>query len=221
VLAAAFAYYTNQFTGNRHGARMQPEKITAEIEQWGANALVMNAGGIYSWYHSEVPFHNINEYLPKDYDLLEAIVAACHKHGIRVFGRFDFSKAVDWTWQHHPEWFARNPDATPRIYGKERPGTWSLLMGTCVNGGYWNEEVDVPVRQEALKKYDLDGIQDPFALLNPRLSISEIIAEPILVRKTIKNRTEIMEKVLDLMDIVGLSKRYANTYPHEMDGGRR
>ncbi len=63
--------------------------------------------------------------------------------------------------------------------------------------------------------------QDPFTSLNPRLSIQDIIAEPILVQKTIRNKKDIKNKVLELMDTVGLSSRYVNTYPHELDGGRR
>lgn len=63
--------------------------------------------------------------------------------------------------------------------------------------------------------------QDPFASLNPRMTVSEIIAEPIKVCKTIKNNSEILEKVFDLMNIVGLAERFVNTYPHELDGGRR
>jgi peptide/nickel transport system ATP-binding protein len=63
--------------------------------------------------------------------------------------------------------------------------------------------------------------QDPFTSLNPRLSIQDIIEEPILVRKTIRSKKEIREKVLELMEVVGLSHRYVNSYPHELDGGRR
>jgi peptide/nickel transport system ATP-binding protein len=63
--------------------------------------------------------------------------------------------------------------------------------------------------------------QDPFTSLNPRLSIRDLIAEPIIVRKMFKSKNEIKERVLELMNIVGLSERYMNTYPHELDGGRR
>lgn len=63
--------------------------------------------------------------------------------------------------------------------------------------------------------------QDPFSSLNPRLSIRDLIAEPIHVRKTITDKAEIKDKVLELMDLVGLSERYVNAYPHELDGGRR
>lgn len=63
--------------------------------------------------------------------------------------------------------------------------------------------------------------QDPFSSLNPRLSIRDLIAEPIHVQKTITDKTEIKDKVLELMELVGLSERYVNAYPHELDGGRR
>lgn len=63
--------------------------------------------------------------------------------------------------------------------------------------------------------------QDPYASLNPRMSISDIIAEPIRVCKTITNKADLEKKVLQLMDEVGLARRFVNTYPHELDGGRR
>lgn len=63
--------------------------------------------------------------------------------------------------------------------------------------------------------------QDPYSSLNPRLPIRDIVAEPIIVRKSIKNKNLIKDKVSELLDLVGLSNRYLNTYPHELDGGRR
>ncbi len=63
--------------------------------------------------------------------------------------------------------------------------------------------------------------QDPYASLNPRMTVSEIIAEPIRVCRTITGNDAIMDKVDELMQIVGLADRFVNTYPHELDGGRR
>ncbi len=63
--------------------------------------------------------------------------------------------------------------------------------------------------------------QDPYASLNPRMSVSEIIADPIRVCKKVKSRKELEEQVFGLMDTVGLASRYVNAYPHELDGGRR
>lgn len=63
--------------------------------------------------------------------------------------------------------------------------------------------------------------QDPFASLNPRMSVSEIIAEPLIIHKKCKTKAELDEKVRELMETVGLSERLYNAYPHELDGGRR
>lgn len=63
--------------------------------------------------------------------------------------------------------------------------------------------------------------QDPFASLNPRMTASEIIGEPLLIHNKVKNKRELTERVAELMELVGLSPRLVNTYPHELDGGRR
>ena len=63
--------------------------------------------------------------------------------------------------------------------------------------------------------------QDPFTSLNPRLSIGDIIAEPMKVLKLASSKHEMQEKVKEIMDLCGLPERYYNTYPHELDGGRR
>ena len=62
--------------------------------------------------------------------------------------------------------------------------------------------------------------QDPFASLNPRMTVEEIIAEPLFIYK-VGSKQEIYAKIKKLMDTVGISERIANAYPHELDGGRR
>ena len=63
--------------------------------------------------------------------------------------------------------------------------------------------------------------QDPMSSLNPRMSVKEQIEEPLLIYKRYPDRAEREKKVLELMDTVGLARRYAEMYPHELDGGRR
>ncbi|MCC5909456.1 MAG: ATP-binding cassette domain-containing protein [Clostridiaceae bacterium] len=63
--------------------------------------------------------------------------------------------------------------------------------------------------------------QDPFASLNPRMSVAEIIAEPLEVNKVFKSKKDLDARVKELMDTVGLADRLMNIYPHELDGGRR
>lgn len=62
--------------------------------------------------------------------------------------------------------------------------------------------------------------QDPFSSLDPKLTVYSLIEEPLLIHNVYKNKNERREKVLELMDIVGLDRHYINTYPHELDGGR-
>lgn len=63
--------------------------------------------------------------------------------------------------------------------------------------------------------------QDPFSSLNPRMSVSETIAEPLKIHGLYKSKAEISSRVSELMETVGLAERLANAYPHELDGGRR
>ena len=63
--------------------------------------------------------------------------------------------------------------------------------------------------------------QDPYASLDPRMSVSQLIAEPIQTYHLAKNKKELDEMVFQLMEEVGLAKRLANSYPLELDGGRR
>ena len=62
--------------------------------------------------------------------------------------------------------------------------------------------------------------QDPFASLNPRMNISDIISEPYRVFN-LYSAAERQEKVAEIMSLVGLSPKLVNSYPHELDGGRR
>ena len=63
--------------------------------------------------------------------------------------------------------------------------------------------------------------QDPFSSLDPRMSVYQIISEPLIVNKACKSKQEQFDRVKELMDTVGLADRFINAYPHEMDGGRR
>ena len=65
--------------------------------------------------------------------------------------------------------------------------------------------------------------QDPYSSLNPRMTVSEAISEPFFIHKIYgrKQKDEVNQRVHEIMDLVGLSRRLINTYPHELDGGRR
>ena len=63
--------------------------------------------------------------------------------------------------------------------------------------------------------------QDPYSSLNPRMTVSDIIAEPMDIHKVCKNSAERRERVLELMSQVGLNSEHASRYAHEFSGGQR
>lgn len=63
--------------------------------------------------------------------------------------------------------------------------------------------------------------QDPYSSLDPRKTVSQLIAEPIIANKLMKTKSDVDLRVAELMSTVGLAPRLFNTYPHELDGGRR
>ena len=63
--------------------------------------------------------------------------------------------------------------------------------------------------------------QDPYASLDPRMSVLQLIEEPIKVNNKGMSKTEVTQKAREMMELVGLAKRLEMTYPHELDGGRR
>ena len=65
--------------------------------------------------------------------------------------------------------------------------------------------------------------QDPYASLNPRMTVSQAIAAPLIIQGvySAKEKEKIQKKVAEMMDVVGLASRLVNSYPHELDGGRR
>lgn len=96
----------------------------------------------------------------------------------------------------------------------EPTGGQVLYKGEDITG--FDKRKMLAVRQEIQMIF-----QDPYASLNPRLSVAEIIAEPLIVGKLCKNRAELDARVEELMETVGLAPRLAGSYPHELDGGRR
>jgi len=63
--------------------------------------------------------------------------------------------------------------------------------------------------------------QDPYSSLDPRMTISQLIGEPLKIHKVTNSKQELRERVESIMDIVGLNRNLADSYPHELDGGRR
>ena len=72
-----------------------------------------------------------------------------------------------------------------------------------------------------LRKKATMVFQDPYSSLNPRMTVSDIIGEPLDIHKVYKNKAEREAKILELMDRVGLNSEHASRYAHEFSGGQR
>lgn len=82
---------------------------------------------------------------------------------------------------------------------------------------------DTEINQKNKKNFAADMqmiFQDPLSALNPRMTVKDIIAEPMVVMHTYDNEVAIEQKVYELMDTVGLRREYAVRYPHEFSGGQ-
>lgn len=109
--------------------------------------------------------------------------------------------------------------------GKSTAGRAIIRLIEPTGGKVFFEGEDVALlTQEQMRKKRVDMqiiFQDPFSSLNPRKTIEETIAQPLKINKVIKDKKERKKKVLEIMKLVGLEERLINTYPHELDGGRR
>ncbi|MER2260583.1 MAG: oligopeptide/dipeptide ABC transporter ATP-binding protein [Psychrobacillus sp.] len=81
-------------------------------------------------------------------------------------------------------------------------------------------EMNDKERKDYLKKMQMI-FQDPYASLNPRSTVLEIIAEPIEIHNLYSSKKEVKERVYELLEDVGLNRDHANRYPHEFSGGQR
>lgn len=83
------------------------------------------------------------------------------------------------------------------------------------------EIVGLPAEEMRALRREMQIIfQDPYASLNPRMSIRSIVSEPLKIHR-IGNKSEQRERVADLLQKVGLDPKYADRYPHEFSGGQR
>jgi len=109
--------------------------------------------------------------------------------------------------------------------GKSTTGRAILRLLEPTDGKIIFDGVDIgSLSKEAMRamRHDMQIIfQDPYSSLDPRKSVSQIIEEPLKINKVYPSKKERLERVKQLMELVGLAERLVNTYPHELDGGRR
>ena len=86
---------------------------------------------------------------------------------------------------------------------------------------YDGQEIDSPASIREYRKKATMVFQDPYSSLNPRMTVSDIVAEPLDVHHLCANAKEREDRVLELMGLVGLNSEHASRYAHEFSGGQR
>ena len=107
--------------------------------------------------------------------------------------------------------------------GKTTVGRTLLHLYKPTAGEIWFDGKQIKTKKDILEYRQKSAMvfQDPYSSLNPRMTVSDIIAEPLDVHKMCANKKERQERILDLMAKVGLNSEHANRYAHEFSGGQR
>ena len=107
--------------------------------------------------------------------------------------------------------------------GKTTVGRTLLHLYKPTSGEIWFDGKQIVTKNDILeyRKKTAMVFQDPYSSLNPRMTVSDIIAEPLDVHKMYANKRDRQERVLELMAKVGLNSEHANRYAHEFSGGQR
>ena len=107
--------------------------------------------------------------------------------------------------------------------GKTTVGRTMLHLYKPTAGEIWFDGKQIKTKKDLMEYRQTTAMvfQDPYSSLNPRMTVSDIIAEPLDVHKMYKNKAERQERILELMSKVGLNSEHANRYAHEFSGGQR
>ena len=106
--------------------------------------------------------------------------------------------------------------------GKTTVGRTILRLYEPTDGEvYFDGELITDKNITAMRKKMQMVFQDPYSSLNPRMTVEDIIGEPLDVHKLYSNHKERREKILELMSLVGLNAEHATRYAHEFSGGQR
>ena len=107
--------------------------------------------------------------------------------------------------------------------GKTKVGRSMLHLYKPTGGEVWfdGQKMETPEDIRNLRKKATMVFQDPYSSLNPRMTVSDIVAEPLDVHKMYKDKAKRNARVLELLELVGLNSEHASRYAHEFSGGQR
>jgi len=128
-------------------ADMDAEEYVNQLKSFSATVAMINTSGIIASYPTELPFHFQSQFLTGDG--LDKIVAACHKAGIRVIARTDFSKVREPIYEAHPDWAFRTADGRVVSYNGD--------VHVCVNSPY-QQKYALDIMAETVRKLGVDGM---------------------------------------------------------------
>ncbi len=128
-------------------ATMDFGRYVQDIKDFQADVVLFNVGGIVANYPTDLEFHWRNTYMQGD--LTGAVLERLHAEGIRMIGRFDFSKINEKFAAQHPDWLYVSESGQNVNYNGQ--------VHTCVSGGY-QQEYMLKILSEAVDRYPLDGV---------------------------------------------------------------
>jgi oligopeptide transport system ATP-binding protein len=107
--------------------------------------------------------------------------------------------------------------------GKTTVGRTILHLYKPTGGKVYYKGKEIKTKADVLnfRKHAAMVFQDPYSSLNPRMTVADIIGEPLDIHKMYKKEKARMERILELMDHVGLNSEHASRYAHEFSGGQR
>ena len=128
-------------------ADLDAKRYVRDVKDFGATVVMVNAAGIIASYDTQVPCHTKSEYLTGD--SLRTLLDECHRAGLRVIARTDFSKVRYPLYEAHPDWVFRT--AQGEIVNCNGD------VQVCPGGGYAQEGVN-DILRELITRFPFDGI---------------------------------------------------------------
>jgi len=128
-------------------ATMDLDQYVRDVKEFGADVVLFNVGGIVANYPTELEYHYRNPYI--EGDLVGEVLRRLHAEGVRMIGRFDFSKINERFARERPEWLYKSEKGESVNYNGQ--------VHTCVSGGY-QQEYMFKILGEAIDRYPLDGV---------------------------------------------------------------